>query len=196
MKAELYKRLFKAIYTEDIVSLKKIAITIIQEERKLGHNVLADSLEKLTITEKPKYTLFDSRRNETGLASLPKSKRNNSQLVSYIPREQLKHHMVLPEGVEERLLSIEQEYAARERLKRYNYLIALPEQNKKQMNITPSESKNGKRILMKLISNGTSLKWNEKRRFKALSMLIMVKLWKCLMALQKYVIYQTVSLPD
>ena len=104
MKAELYKRLFKAIYTEDIVSLKKIAITIIQEERKLGHNVLADSLEKLTITEKPKYTLFDSRRNETGLASLPKSKRNNSQLVSYIPREQLKHHMVLPEGVEERLL--------------------------------------------------------------------------------------------
>ena len=120
MKAELYKRLFKAIYTEDIVSLKKIAITIIQEERKLGHNVLADSLEKLTITEKPKYTLFDSRRNETGLASLPKSKRNNSHLVSYIPREQLKHHMVLPEGLEERLLSIEQEYAARERLKRYN----------------------------------------------------------------------------
>ena len=120
MKAELYKRLFKAIYTEDVISLKKIAITIIQEERKLGHNVLADSLEKITITEKPKYTLFDGRRNETGLASLPKSKRNNSQLVSYIPREQLKHHMVLPEGVEERLLSIEQEYAARERLKRYN----------------------------------------------------------------------------
>lgn len=58
MKAELYKRLFKAIYTEDIVSLKKIAITIIQEERKLGHNVLADSLEKLTITEKPKYTFI------------------------------------------------------------------------------------------------------------------------------------------
>ena len=49
---------------------------------------------------------------------MPKSKRNNSQLVSYIPREQLKHHMVLPEGVEERLLSIEQEYAARERLKK------------------------------------------------------------------------------
>ena len=48
---------------------------------------------------------------------MPKSKRNNSQLVSYIPREQLKHHMVLPENVEERLLSIEQEYAARERHK-------------------------------------------------------------------------------
>lgn len=65
MKAELYKRLFKAIYTEDIVSLKKIAITIIQEERKLGHNVLADSLEKLTITEKPKYTILKKKRDTT-----------------------------------------------------------------------------------------------------------------------------------
>ena len=120
MKSELYKRLFKAIYTEDVVSLKKIAITIIQEERKLGHNVLADSLEKITILEKPKFTIFNNRHNEAGLASLPKSKRNNLQLVSYIPREQLKHHMVLPENVEERLLSIEQEYAARERLKKYN----------------------------------------------------------------------------
>ena len=46
MKAELYKRLVRAIFSEDISSLKKIAITIIQEERKLGHNVLADSLEK------------------------------------------------------------------------------------------------------------------------------------------------------
>lgn len=120
MKAELYKRLFKAIYTEDLVSLKKIATTIVKEERNLGHNKLADSLEKLAITERPQYTLFDVQRPETGLSSLPKSRRNKSQLVSYIPREQLKHHMVLPESVEERLFSIEQEYAARERIKKFN----------------------------------------------------------------------------
>ena len=84
MKAELYKRLFRAIFSEDIASLKKIAITIIQEERKLGHNVLADSLEKISITEKPKYTLFDSRKNGSGLSALPKSKRKNSKWVSYI----------------------------------------------------------------------------------------------------------------
>lgn len=120
MKAELYKRLFRAIFSEDVSSLKKIAITIIQEERKLGHNILADSLEKISITEKPKYTLFESRKSESGLSALPKSKRTNSQLVSYIPREQLKHHMILPNEVEERLLSIEQEYVARERLKKFN----------------------------------------------------------------------------
>lgn len=120
MKAELYKRLFRAIFAEDILSLKKIASTIIQEERKLGHNVLADSLEKISITEKPKTVIFDGKRNDVGLAMLPKSKRTNSQLVSYIPRDQLKHHMILPDNVEARLFSIEQEYAARERLKKYN----------------------------------------------------------------------------
>lgn len=120
MKAELYKRLFRAIFSEDIPSLKKIAGTIIQEERRLGHNVLADALEKISITEKPKQVLFDTRKKETGLSALPKSKRTNSQLVSYIPREQLKHHMVLPDNVEERLLSVEKEYAAKERLEKYN----------------------------------------------------------------------------
>ena len=120
MKAELYKRLFKAIYTEDISSLKKIGVEIIQEEKKLGHNILAEALEKLSATEKPKYARFDGRHNESGMTLLPKSKRNNSQLVSYIHRDQLKHHMILPEDIEQRLMSIEQEYAARERLKRYN----------------------------------------------------------------------------
>ena len=43
---------------------------------------------------------------KSGLSTLPKSKRTNSQLVSYIPREQLKHHMILLNEVEERLLSI------------------------------------------------------------------------------------------
>lgn len=120
MKAELLKRLFRAIFSEDIKSLKKIANSIIQEERKLGHNNLADSLERISITEKPKYNLLGNAKNESALLSLPKSKRTNTQLVSIIPREQLKHHMVLPNEVEERLFSIEQEYAARERLKKYN----------------------------------------------------------------------------
>lgn len=122
MKAELIKRLFRAIFTEDILSLKKIAQQIIVEERRANHNVLADTLEKISVTEKPKGAPFDARKGEYGLASLPKSKRTNSQLVSYIPRNQLKHHMILPNEVEERLLSVEQEYVARDRLKRYNLM--------------------------------------------------------------------------
>ena len=37
MKADLYKRLFKAIFSEDTFALKKIADIIIAEERKLNH---------------------------------------------------------------------------------------------------------------------------------------------------------------
>lgn len=120
MKADLYKRLFKAIFAEDKIALKKIAATIIQDERDLGHHNLANALEKISITEKPKHSIFDTPHSETGLSTLPKSKRTNTQLLSYIPREQLKHHMILPDSIESRLLSIEQEYVARERLKKYN----------------------------------------------------------------------------
>jgi SpoVK/Ycf46/Vps4 family AAA+-type ATPase len=123
MKAELIKRLFKAIFTEDIVSLKKIAHSIIDEERQLGHSKLADSLENITINEKPRFVTFGTKKsfssNNNGLSALPIS-RTNSPLASFIPREALKHHMVLPKAVEMRLQSIEKEYAAKERLGKYN----------------------------------------------------------------------------
>ena len=120
MKAEIYKRLFKAIFTEDVISLKKIASIIIQEERNLGHNKLADALEKISINEKPKFSVNANSFHGADLTSLPTSKRNNMPLVSYIQRDQLKHHMVLPAGIEARLISIEKEYAAKERLNKYN----------------------------------------------------------------------------
>lgn len=121
MRAELIKRFIKAIFTEDIVSLKKIAHIIIQEERKLGHNILAESLENIAITEKPRFSINNEKQyNGNGITTLPTSKRTNSPLVSFIPREQLKHYMVLPTDVEMRLQSIEKEYVAKERLSKFN----------------------------------------------------------------------------
>ena len=49
MKADLMKRLFKGIFSEDVVSLKKIANQIISDERELGHGKLADSLEHISV---------------------------------------------------------------------------------------------------------------------------------------------------
>lgn len=123
MKADLLKRLFRAIYSEDIVSLKKIAQNIIKDERELGHGKLADSLEHISASEKPRFSSLSDRpqnSNANGFSALPTSKRDSSQLVSFVPRELLKHHMVLPTNVEERLESIEREYAAKERLGKYN----------------------------------------------------------------------------
>ncbi len=115
MTADLYKRLYRAIFSSDINSLKKIAYLIIESERKIGHVVLANELEKIAIQNSP-------LSNTTGLKTLPVNKRDNAQLVSMIAQDQLKHHMILPLGLEERFQRIEKEYTARERLRKYNLL--------------------------------------------------------------------------
>lgn len=121
MKADLMKRLFKGVFSEDVISLKKIALTIISDERKLGHGKLADSLEHISATKKPRFDKHaNSIGSRTGVTSLPTNKRDNSQLVSLIPRELLRNHMVLSPSVGKRLQSIEKEYTARERLEKYN----------------------------------------------------------------------------
>lgn len=126
MNADLYKRLFKAIFSEDLVALKKIADLIILSEREKKHGMLADSLEKIKYNEKPRastgFAQFknDKNTNISGMGTLPTSKRNDLQLVSYVPREYLKHHMILNEEIEGRLLTIEKEYAAKERLAKFN----------------------------------------------------------------------------
>lgn len=126
MTSELYKRLFKAIYLEDIISLKKIADQIILSERKNRHDKLADALEKIKLTEKPKITNgfveYMDNKSIGAMAGLPTTKRNNVQLVSFIARDNLKHQMILNDEIEERFLCIEKEYAAKERLARYNLL--------------------------------------------------------------------------
>ncbi|MDD4591990.1 MAG: AAA family ATPase [Parabacteroides sp.] len=121
MNTELYKRLFRAIFSEDLDSLKKITDIIIENERNKKHNKLADSLEKIA-----KQTRVIKNNNRVGkpfiheLSSLPVTRRDNMPLVSYIDREQLKHHMILPDELEQRLCRIEREFAARERLAKYN----------------------------------------------------------------------------
>ncbi len=125
MNADLYKRLFKAIFSEDTVALKKIADHIISSERKNNHQFLADSLEKIKYNEKPKVNngfaqYINDKSSSNGMGALPTSKRNNMQLVSYIPRDQLKHHMILNDEIENKLLCIEKEYAAKERLAKYS----------------------------------------------------------------------------
>ena len=51
---------------------------------------------------------------------LPVSRRHNQTLATVIPREKLKHHMILSEALEKRFDQIEKEYAARERLQKFN----------------------------------------------------------------------------
>ncbi len=120
MKADLYKRLFKAIFCEDIIALKKIADIIIAEEKKLNHLKLVESLERIKYSERPTPEKNHIGNHTGSMSTLPKSNRNNIQLVTEIPREQLKHNMILNDTTEQRLLCIEKEYAAKDRLSKYN----------------------------------------------------------------------------
>lgn len=131
MKAELLKRLFRAIASSDTEAIDKLTNLVIEEERSKGHTLLASQLENITkksqkekSSSNGKHTLPSSNGNHISsppenlqaLGELPTSKRFNIPLVSTVPREKLRHHMVLPQNIEKRFRRIEREYAARDRL--------------------------------------------------------------------------------
>lgn len=122
MKAELLKRFFRAIASSDREAIDKLTQLVIEEERSKGHALLAEQLENITKkSQKNKPTngnSFSSSVTDSShaLSELPTSKRFNLPLVTHIPREKLRHHMVLPNTVEKRFQRIEREYAARDRL--------------------------------------------------------------------------------
>lgn len=125
MNAKLLNRLIESITLGDFESLQQIAKTIVDEEKKNGHLKLAQQLEERIKLNQKKLS---NKQNETnsdtvingGLTTLPVSRRYNQTLATMIPRDKLKHHMVLCPNIEIRFDQIEKEYAARERLKKHN----------------------------------------------------------------------------
>ncbi|MFN6527815.1 ATP-binding protein [Nostoc sp. ChiSLP03a] len=122
MKAELLKRFFRAIASSDQDAIDKLTYLVIEEERSKGHTLLADQLENITKkSQKEKPTNISKPassvpENLQTLTELSTSKRFNLPLVTIIPRDHLRHHMVLPINIEKRFCRIEGEYAARDRL--------------------------------------------------------------------------------
>jgi len=141
MKGELLKRLFRAIASEDQKAIQSMLSVVVEEERKKGHTLLAEQLENIThkssrqspriASEKPAVSPNISRdvipntsSSETisktsdahSLTLLSSKQRFNHPFIVTIPRERLRHHMILSDVVEERFCRIEREYVARDRL--------------------------------------------------------------------------------
>lgn len=131
MNADLLKRLFKAINQENVDAIEKIASAIIDSEKNKGHLKLANQLEALLkkktsrakllkeATSNKVVSILESQ-NKLNFQCLPTSKRDNQPLLTFIPHDKLRHHMVLPSDIEERFVKIEKEYAAKDRLAVYN----------------------------------------------------------------------------
>lgn len=119
MNADILKRVVRAIADGSQNDLDRLANKIVEAERKTGHVRLAAQLEAILKQPKAKRpstpaALVDIDRT---LKELPLSRRHGETLATLIPHDQLEHHMVLPDAVEQRFARIEAEYAARDRLR-------------------------------------------------------------------------------
>lgn len=124
MNAKLLNRLIQAIALNDNKSLNQIAKTVIEEERRIGHERLAKQLEDILNQNNSSSRVAEQLNSNNligeSMATLPVSRRHNQALASLTPRDKLKHHMVLSDVLEKRFDQIEKEFAAKERLKKFN----------------------------------------------------------------------------
>ena len=121
MNADILKRVVRAIADGSQTELDRLAGKIVEAERKTGHVRLAEQLEAILKQPKAKRPAVppSAPAIDRTLKELPLSRRHGERLATLIPHDQLEHHMVLPEAVEQRFARIEAEFAARDRLRTF-----------------------------------------------------------------------------
>lgn len=119
MNADILKRVVRAIAVGSQSDLDRLASKIVESERNTGHVRLAAQLEAILKQPRPKKSASSPAVPDIDrtLKGLPLSRRHGETLATLIPHDQLEHHMVLPDSVEQRFARIEAEYAARDRLR-------------------------------------------------------------------------------
>jgi SpoVK/Ycf46/Vps4 family AAA+-type ATPase len=118
MNQDLLIRLFRTIEGDNNDDIVKIAQRIIEEENKQGHSKLAERLKDILNKNIHSYSSFRGElKSILPKGVIPTDKRYNIPLATHIEREKLRHEMILPAVVENKIKQIEKEYAARERLK-------------------------------------------------------------------------------
>jgi len=115
MNSALVRRLFSAIRTGKPEDVDALCRRIIEDERTRGHSHIAEDLERILSSKRNGATEY-AKQSPRALSPLPVSKRDSVPLVQVIEHSHLRHHMVLPESVEVRLQTIENEFAAKHRL--------------------------------------------------------------------------------
>jgi SpoVK/Ycf46/Vps4 family AAA+-type ATPase len=116
MNQALLTRLFKTFEGNRETPLMKVAFSIVEGERKKGNIHLADKLESILKenVDKPSDQVLRPIKDKE--FKLPVDRRYRLPLATHIPHEQLRHLMVLSSEVEGKILRIEKEFLARERL--------------------------------------------------------------------------------
>ena len=118
MNQALLTRLFRSLQGDQNSPLIKIAYSIIEEEKKKGHNNLAIKLGNILQTNLSERTNFKPHFKVTreGNFKVPVDRRYRLPLATHIEHESLRHDMILSLEVEKKIQRIEKEYLGRERL--------------------------------------------------------------------------------
>lgn len=118
MNQALLTRLFKSIDGNKNAPLVKVAYSIIEDEKEKGHLNLANKLNNIlegnlakAINSEPTLKIIKEKEYQ-----IPFDRRYRLPLATNIEYEMLRHEMVLNATVEKKILRIEKEYFARERL--------------------------------------------------------------------------------
>ncbi|MFN8417251.1 MAG: AAA family ATPase [Cytophagaceae bacterium] len=121
MNQDLLIRLFRSIEGEKEDDVVKVAELIIADEKKKGHEKLAEKLQLILERNLKSQQLFKKELKQIlpPGTSIPTDKRHSIPLAKYIDREELRHEMVLPDETEHKIRRIEKEFAAKERLAHY-----------------------------------------------------------------------------
>lgn len=111
-------RLFRSIDGNKDDDIIKVASLIVEDERNKGHKKLAGKLQLILDKKISSNSANNARLREfpTNGKVIPFDKRNNFPLAVSIPRDDLRHEMVLDPKTETQIRRIEKEFAARERL--------------------------------------------------------------------------------
>ena len=117
MNQVLLTRLFRSIEGSEGTPLMKIAHSIIEDENKKGHTKLAKKLEAI-LNKKNDHSQKTPalKQVKEHIYKIPLDRRYRLPLATHIEHEFLRRQMVLQPSVEDKILRIEKEYAARERL--------------------------------------------------------------------------------
>jgi SpoVK/Ycf46/Vps4 family AAA+-type ATPase len=118
MNQELLLRLFRSIEGDKNDDVVKVAELIINDEKKKGHEKLADKLESILRKNIADTQSFrgDLKQLLPKGVSIPTDKRNHLPLALFLERDELRHHMILRPETESKISRIEKEFAAKERL--------------------------------------------------------------------------------
>jgi len=113
---DILKRLFRSIDGNPDDDIVKVAYDIVKDEEIKGHYVLSKQLKAILDQNVSNSKKLDNELKDIFSNSSKKHNNKDLPLAVQIPREELRHHMILSDEIESKFARIEREFVARERL--------------------------------------------------------------------------------